>query len=252
MTVRKQTITALFKAGVNLGDDPKVVAQELLKCENGYFNRRGAVDKRNGYSVASGSHSEEVLTKWNGKPVAIGNSYLKLFDGSGFDVVDNNIVFTGVDIDLLRNENSNVFLYPTIEILNNKLIIAYTNYKQQLAGTWHYYPTVVTYDMDTGVQKDIAELETGSGATRSFVRLVNDGTKVYAIYCKSSHYLAFHAIEGTGLIDASSTNISASADVIASRSYDALFLDDANDSILVAYPDTAGDVKVKMFGNPVG
>ena len=243
--IKKDTITAVFRAGVNVGDDPKTVQQELLKCENGYFDRMGAITKRNGQEETySSSLDQSILAEHEGNLIALGDGKLKTLWASSYPTVSEAMKFTSVSMETKRTEKGNMFLYPTIYEGTYLTVLAYTNYK---AEDNKYYPTVVTYVKNQGYQSDIQELETGSSSNPVFVRLVYDGSYVYAIYAKSTNYLAYHRISlGTGSITNTSTNIG-SADVSATRAYDAIRFGASDDAILIAYPDTSGDIKVKVM-----
>ena len=243
MSVRKDTITAQFRAGVNVGDDPKTVNQELLKCENGYFDRMGAISKRTGYA-AIGSVTADILTKYKEKPVTISGSSVKIFDGTSFDTVDS-LFFSNFDVDVKRSESGNVFLCPTVEKIGDVLYIGYSNLKLDASGNPKYYPTLATYDETTGLLIDVQEMENGEDSDPRYLRIASDGTDVYAFYIDSSDRISYHSASNLGAIDNSSTVVTTG--VVRTTSFncfDCMALGDGSGSILFAFVDTSNDVRV--------
>ena len=251
MALQKDTVQLAFK-GLQTGVDPKALATELMRLENGRMDRVGAITKRCGTtSITNAGYTEPFLSKYRDRPVLIGNGSMRVFDGAAgassgnFDAAATPY-FADIVIDLLSSVKRSLYFYPDIALLGNVLIIAYSEYKD-VSGTMKYVQTAVTYDVTTGLKLDEQALQNGSVTTPHYPR-IGQSTLGYVWYINSSDKLAYHGVSSSGAIsdtaDWTESTVTAHTTL---HSLDVCNLGDANNTQLIALMDPYANIWLKTF-----
>lgn len=74
MSLDKATIPLKFSVGVDTSTDPKIQGQALLRAENAVFPKKGSIGKRRGTKPLPGTYTEQFLTTYQDRPVALEHS----------------------------------------------------------------------------------------------------------------------------------------------------------------------------------
>lgn len=124
---QERQIVPVQLGGLGTSQDPRITANELLKCQNAVFPRKHAIAKRDGTKALTGTYTEQSMGAYRDRPVLYGTA-LRLFDGSAADA--GSFVSAGstprTDIypePLFSIDGASALSQPTIGILGSVLAV---------------------------------------------------------------------------------------------------------------------------------
>lgn len=243
MAITKSIVPASLASGLDTDTDPKLGPKGLTRVEDGVYERAGVISKRLG-TVEIEAQSEEWLTKYDDITVLHGNSHqVKVFDGSGFDLVDyigystifNEPVFSKSDVTVGVVEMALYF----------EVFVAVYTSDEDAAGSGVY---ARTWAGATDRPLDFEDLDADP---TSVPRVIATSNELYIIYVDdTTKHICFRSINtSTGIISSATTLNSLNGAIRVQDAgwrdnLDVCYMGGTNKTIAIAYVvnDGANDV----------
>ena len=267
MALQEKVIPIRFTQGINTGDDPKYVSQQLHTLENGYFDKHGSISKRDGIFQFTGSLTHERIGRLQDRPVLYGTPGVAIHNGSspaggGFteingDTYDGYLYHFDCVSERVYGDGSRVANAEVVE-QSNVRTVGYSTYD----GT-NYRLWLATYNKLTGSLLDRLELsswhatndysELWTASESRGVRLVIEDGTVYAFW--ANQVTVGGAFDCYSVdVDTSGTigtpqEVDSSAAPPAGSSYIALDAVVVGTQTILAWHDGAGDIQLVTTAN---
>jgi len=239
-------------AGLDLGTDPKIVQRGMLKVENGYFPRKGTIEKRKGLASLTGAYdNNKFLVPYKDKPHLLGVDGLYTPDLSSATAGDFNkaghLPLMDVGVEELAAAAGGRAYSPGIVQLDDVVCVTFL-----IVTDWATVEVAlraVTYSRLTGAVLDTEDIVAASTSTEVEQRAVPVilGSTIFIFYCNNSDELCYRTVGSDGAVasETVTAGLAGSSDFDAdNRFLDVCVFGADSDIAGICYANVGNDMQV--------